>query len=47
MACAADLMALEAGFNRALDGVRRFEIAADGTLALHGDQTPMMRAVRE
>ncbi len=47
MACSADLMALEAAFNTALAGITRYEIAADGTLALYGDDTLLMQAARE
>ena len=47
MACGTEVMALEAAFMRALDRLTRYEIAADGTLALYGYETLMMRAVRE
>jgi putative lipoprotein len=47
MACARDLMALEAGFMRALGQIDRYEIAADGRLELYGGAAVLMRAVRE
>jgi heat shock protein HslJ len=47
MACGTEVMALEAAFLRALDRLTRYEIAADGTLALYGFDTLLMRATRE
>ena len=47
MACGSEVMALEAAFMRALERITRYQIAADGTLALYGYETLMMRAVRE